>query len=466
MLAAQQAAVSGIQSTAGAVPVRNEKGELSMQKVKVQRYISGKRPEYAQYVSSDEESEDEDFSDRKTQTQKSYSRAEEISMEISRLEHSSQIQDQLQPSDDPRLKRLMQRDDHDDDDERLQRHRHIHEPEIVQSEEESEPEESMETVQTMRNRRIALGSDSETDTELSDTEIEQRRQRLRQKMMQQRKEEEVLLKEEEKSESSESESSEYEEESESEEDNEPRMKPLFVRKRDRATIAEKEKEAAKQRQLEYEAKKVAKERRRQTLKLVEDSVKKDLEKAKPESSEPNIDDVCTDDENDEVEYEAWKLRELKRIKRDREEKEQVDRERLEVERLRNMTEEERRQDARQNPKTVTNKAAKGKYKFLQKYFHRGAFYLDEEDDVLKRDFAQATLEDHFDKTILPKVMQVKNFGRCGRTKYTHLVDQDTTQFDSPWYGDTANNIKFHSEKAGGMKQVFDKPTLVKRKKMS
>lgn len=345
MLAAQQAAVSGIQSTAGAVPVRNEKGicsgsiscfllvryricfpisgELSMQKVKVQRYISGKRPEYAQYVSSDDESEEEDFSDRKTQTQKSYSRAEEISLEIARLEHSAQIHDQHH-IDDPRLKRLqqVQRSEYDDDEERLQRHRHIHEPEIVESEEESEPEETTETVQTMRNRRIALGSDSETDTELSDTEIEQKRQRMRQKMMQQRKEEEVLMKEEEKSESSESESSEYEEESESEEDNEPRMKPLFVRKRDRATIAEKEKEAAKQRQVEYEAKKVAKERRRQTLKLVEDSVKKDLEKAKPESSEPNIDDVCTEDENDEVEYEAWKLRELKRIKRDREEKEQ------------------------------------------------------------------------------------------------------------------------------------------------
>lgn len=178
-----------------------------------------------------------------------------------------------------------------------------------------------------------------------------------------------------------------------------------------------------------------------------------------------MNDVCTDDENDEVEYEAWKLRELKRVKRDREEKELVEKERLEIERVRNLTEEERRQELRLNPKLVTNKAAKGKYKFLQKYYHRGAFYLDEEAEVFKRDFAQATLDDHFDKTILPKVMQVKNFGRCGRTKYTHLVDQDTTQFDSPWYNDTANNLKFHNEKAGGMKQHFDKPTLVKRKKM-
>jgi len=312
-----------------------------------------------------------------------------------------------------------------------------------------------------------LASESDSDSDLSDTEIEKRRQKLRQKMLQQQKEEEVMQKEEEKkSDSSELESSEYEEESESEEENEPRLKPLFVRKRDRATIAEKEREAAKQKQLELEMKKQMKERRRQTLKLVEENVKKDLEKNKSDVGEPNINDVCTDDENDDFEYEAWKLRELKRIKRDREEKEGVEREKLEIDRFRNMTDEERRQELRLNPKVVTNKPVKGKYKFLQKYYHRGAFYLDEENDVLKRDFSQATLEDHFDKTILPKVMQVKNFGRCGRTKYTHLVDQDTTVFDSPWYADTANNIKFHNEKAGGMKQVFDKPSLVKRRKIS
>ena len=51
---------------------------------------------------------------------------------------------------------------------------------------------------------------------------------------------------------------------------------------------------------------------------------------------------------------------------------------------------------------------------------------DEEDQVYRRDITNPTLEDHFDKTVLPKVMQVKNFGRSGRTKYTHLVDQDTT----------------------------------------
>lgn len=40
-----------------------------------------------------------------------------------------------------------------------------------------------------------------------------------------------------------------------------------------------------------------------------------------------------------------------------------------------MNEDDKKQELKQNPKFVTNKAAKGKYRFLQKYYHRGVFYL-------------------------------------------------------------------------------------------
>merc|ERR1719470_578055 len=248
-----------------------------------------------------------------------------------------------------------------------------------------------------------------------------------------------------------------EEETDSEEEEGARLKPVFVRAKDRLTIQEREREELKAKQAERELAKMAEERRRQTLRMVEAEVRKGLEGPAKDGDTVTLEQIDTDDENDEVEYEAWKLREMKRLKRDREEVEAVAKEQAELERLRNLTEEERRIELQKNPKHVTNKAAKGKYKFLQKYYHRGAFYLDNEEDVLKRDTTGATLEDRFDKTVLPKVMQVKNFGRSSRTKYTHLVDQDTTAFDAAWAQESASNSKFINQHAGGMRQVFARP---------
>ncbi|KAK3926119.1 Microfibrillar-associated protein 1 [Frankliniella fusca] len=461
------AVTSGIQSTAGAVPVKNDKGELSMQKVKVHRYVSGKRPDYAPMSSSEEESEEEDFIDQQGAP---VSRPSRPSRPPPRhTESPTELYDE-NLADDPRLRRLMTRHapHSDEEEDRRERHRHIHEPEVVESSEEEEAEEVNEEPEGRRQeRRVeADSSQSEDEEELSDEEIERRRLLLRQKLLARKEEQEpeVMVKEEDQQSMGESgeESSEYEEETDSEEEMGPRLKPVFVRKKDRITIMEKEKEEMKEKQAELEAKKMAEERKRNTLRMVEDIVRKETTVVK-DGDEPKLADVNTDDENDEVEYEAWKLRELKRVKRDREEREAMLRERAELERIRNMTEEERRLEFRNNPKVITNRSAKGKYKFLQKYYHRGAFYLDNEQEIFKRDFSAATLEDHFDKTILPKVMQVKNFGRSGRTKYTHLVDQDTTQFESPWVSETAQNSKFYSNQAAGMKQNFEKPSLKKNR---
>ena len=55
----------------------------------------------------------------------------------------------------------------------------------------------------------------------------------------------------------------------------------------------------------------------------------------------------------------------------------------ERDRRRAMTEEQRLEDLRLNPRIITNKSEKGKMKFLQKYHHKGAFYMDEENELLK-----------------------------------------------------------------------------------
>jgi len=260
---------------------------------------------------------------------------------------------------------------------------------------------------------------------------------------------------------SETEDSEYSEEeySDSEDEILPRLKPVFVKKQDRVTIQEKEIENEKEKEIQKEKELLHVEAKKQTRKMIEEEVMK--EKLAEKAKEENIEcDFLTDDENNsEEDYESWKLRELKRIKRDREERERFEKEKQEIQRIRNMTEEERIAYLEANPKVLINQAKKGKYKFLQKYYHRGAFFMDQDDEVFKRNFAEPTLEDHFDKTILPKVMQVKNFGMAGRTKYTHLLDQDTTRKDDPW----ANQEKFLANKGGGLKQVFDKPATKKNK---
>ena len=94
--------------------------------------------------------------------------------------------------------------------------------------------------------------------------------------------------------------------------------PLFFRK-DRVTVQEKEHQEQKEKELEIEAKRMAEDRRKQTLKLVEEEAKKELmEKHNVVDPSQLLD---SGDENDEAEYESWKLRELKRIKRDRDDKE-------------------------------------------------------------------------------------------------------------------------------------------------
>jgi microfibrillar-associated protein 1 len=82
-------------------------------------------------------------------------------------------------------------------------------------------------------------------------------------------------------------------------------------------------------------------------------------------------------------------------------------------------------------------------------------------DVRARTFDEPTLEDKFNKESLPSILQVKKFGLRGRTKYTHLVDQDTTDFLNPLaQRDMIKNTFFN--KGAGVGDV-DGPSVKKKR---
>ncbi|KAH7479302.1 hypothetical protein KRP22_010654 [Phytophthora ramorum] len=264
--------------------------------------------------------------------------------------------------------------------------------------------------------------------------------------------------------SSGSSSSEYETDTDDSEPGEELMKPVFVPKKARGTVKREEELAAEEeRRQQHELEKME-ARKMESRRLVAEEIRREQDGAdKGDSTDAEMPDD-TDGLDPAQEYRDWELREMRRIKRDRDRKEQRRKDEEETERRRNLTEEER---AAEDAKLKKNEPKeKKKLRFMQKYYHKGAFYVDDDsirskDDVRKRDATEATLEDKFNKEMLPAVMQVKNFGRAGRTKYTHLADQDTSSRDSLWARNDGIREKYKSH-LGGMKDI-DGSTKRRRK---
>jgi len=239
------------------------------------------------------------------------------------------------------------------------------------------------------------------------------------------------------------ESSSEEEEEESSEDElrkQLRMsRPIFVKKN---AVANKPEKTEDQIWEEEQAKKKA-----QAHELVRAELERQAEEKKAGkkywddedvAAEEDVDD--TDDLDPEMEYAEWKLRELKRIKREKDKLIEREKELEEMERRRNLTAEERdKEDRERLEQQQAERGEKGQMSYLQKYFHKGAFFMDDLKDagLAKRDIMGGKFEDQVDRSTLPKFMQIRDMnklGKKGRTRYTDMKSEDTGQFGD--YGDT------------------------------
>ncbi len=170
----------------------------------------------------------------------------------------------------------------------------------------------------------------------------------------------------------------------------------------------------------------------------------------------SIDDNDAEEDDElakEQEFLAWKQRQFTRMQRDKRQAEELTAQQAELAAFRALPSAIQQQVFDSKKALETEEAAnKTKYKFLQKYYHKGAFFQDDDSAILQRDYNLATVGEQFDKTLLPQAMQVKSFGKKGRSKWTHLTQEDTTAFDASW-GDKKLSIGYKMmQKMGGMRQ--------------
>ncbi|KAI8319522.1 hypothetical protein GQ54DRAFT_34271 [Martensiomyces pterosporus] len=256
----------------------------------------------------------------------------------------------------------------------------------------------------------------------------------------------------------ESDSSESGSESESDSDEDdgyaprPLLKPVFVPKSQRqakpeivgaAVGVEGRKDRGEDRGggegLEAEAEAEAQERKKEERRI--ESVRLAAEEAKRAMEEPEIDNKesmgvdDTDDVDPKAEFEAWKLRELLRIKRDKEERENADLEEEERERRRNMTEEEKYKQDMEKVRKQKEDRRQREHRSVpgQKFFHKGAFFQDSGEEIYQRNFTDPRPDESVQAVQeLPEYLRLKALDRNAKSKWGGYKKEDTSSTSSLW----------------------------------
>lgn len=227
-------------------------------------------------------------------------------------------------------------------------------------------------------------------------------------------------------------------------------KPLFVPKHKRNNIKEKEQQEEMDQSLQRKKEEQVQNRIRTSRALVAQVVAAEVQERElihggdqNEFAEtggttmpPPDDNDNLNDEDVEMERKAWEVRELLRLLREFEVIIHDYKESKELERRRNMTDDERYKEdvAAGRYKKPGEKDGNANVSYMQRYHHRGAFYMDDDtlkdkDDVRQKaaEYSRAaTGEDKYDRRLMPKVMQVKRPGFANQTRYKGLKHEDTS----------------------------------------
>jgi microfibrillar-associated protein 1 len=226
------------------------------------------------------------------------------------------------------------------------------------------------------------------------------------------------------------------------------VRPVFRRKDERTTLQEAELIAAREQAEKESAARAAAARAEESRRMVAEALQRDEEVVGAEGDETGATYGRPDDSDrpDEaaVEIDEWRLREIRRLKRDDEAMAETAREKAETERRRGLSAEERSREDRERGDVLprTQKDPRG--------FHRGAFYVDESSTQGPGDIRlRPVVEDAtFDRTALPSVMRGPRFGRKGQRRLEH-VPTDTSRPRDDLLANVPSQVRNRVERGRG-----------------
>lgn len=151
-----------------------------------------------------------------------------------------------------------------------------------------------------------------------------------------------------------------------------RLKNCGSRRRLRETLKDEGQLPKTEEQLDAKAQAEAAARRKAAHDLAAERIKAELLVKSHDEAQPDLDD--TDGKEPEEEFQAWRLRELQRIERTKNAEREREEEKREIERRREMPEEQRLKEDMARAKKTRDEKKKGSIGFMQKYYHKGAFF--------------------------------------------------------------------------------------------